>query len=286
MPASQLTPSETQRAPAMPRGPSAASGASIVQRRGSLRGMDYATQRKALSPEQPGAAAPSGASVPHLDAIQAAFAGREAPVQKKAEKGRAQPPDDQHQGAHHGPAAPKHQKNFDDCNAEEQLELILKAYEIATRSYQAAFPSKALEIFGPGWAVNAGETLKGITAFGKWERGCEESARNTEKAIMGIINGHHAATSKWTYTKLQVGAGPLQHHAVALFKKGTSENEGYVLDPWKAGNLRMGGARASMFTYPDWLAKNWYLSDLIAKPIDQESGAKIKRTATTRPPEG
>ncbi len=144
-------------------------------------------------------------------------------------------------------------------DAKVQRALILAAYSEGIKGYMFKYPSAVANFYRNGTLSNLNESLKALFRYGTltgesmdFERGCAALQGATRQAIEPVMTRPGIL---WEDHRLVVGRG-FEHHAIAIFRKGTSMEAGYVLDPWLS---QTSDVNKAVFTFAAWKARVLYL---------------------------
>jgi hypothetical protein len=153
-------------------------------------------------------------------------------------------------------------------DAEAQRVLILAAFSEGMKGYMIKYPSAVADFYRNGALSNLNESLKALFRYGtltgesmNFERGCAALQGATRQAIEPVLSRPGIL---WEARRLAVGNG-FEHHAVALFRKGTSMEAGYVIDPWVS---QTSDSKKAVFTFAAWKSRVLHLSLLGAPRLE------------------
>jgi hypothetical protein len=140
----------------------------------------------------------------------------------------------------------------DETLANEQYAAIIQAFEAGVGGYIQKYPSAVAEAYHNGTLSNLNESLKNLLGYGKgngegenFERGCVAMQGAAMAAVAPLVT---QPDSLWVAERLMVGNG-MEHHAVALHRKGRDLKSGFVLDAWIA---QTNDPAKAVFTYDQW----------------------------------
>jgi hypothetical protein len=156
----------------------------------------------------------------------------------------------------------------EEAQASEQHAAIIQAFEAGVGGYIQKYPSAVADAYHNGTLSNLNESLKNLIGYGKgngegenFERGCVAMQGAAMAAVAPLVS---KPDSLWVTERLMVGNG-MEHHAVALHRKGRDLKSGYVLDAWIA---QTSAPAKAVFDYDAWCGQMKGLSLLGAPRVE------------------